>query len=327
MHILAAPDKFKGTASANDVAAAIAAAAEDGGHTSTLVPMADGGEGTLDVLGGANQTSSVTGPDGTVIDAQWRLFDGTAVIEMAQAAGLVLAGGREQNDPVAATSSGVGELICEAVDSGATRIIVGVGGSATTDGGLGAVEVIGTPDRLNGAEVVVACDVRTLFADAAAVFGPQKGATPAQVERLTDRLQELARTYKQRFGVNISDIASGGAAGGLAGGLAALGAHLVDGFRLIADVNGLSSNMSGVDLIVTGEGMLDEESFNGKVVGGVAEIAARHGVPVLAIAGQIQGDHSSIDTISLTNEFGLDRALNDTTAAIQEAVASYLASL
>lgn len=327
LKIVAAPDKFKGTATAAEVAAAIALAVDEHGGSCIQVPLADGGEGTLEVLGGANRTSEVSGPLGSPVEAAWRLADGTAVIEMAQAAGLVLAGGRAGNDPLKATTRGVGELIVQAVDEGAERIIVGVGGSATTDGGLGAVEAIGTADRLQSVDVLVACDVRTLFTDAGPVFGPQKGASLEQVVVLTERLLTLSDRYYKAFGVDVSSMQSAGAAGGLAGGLAALGARLVDGFELVADVVSLEGQIEGADLVITGEGGLDDESFNGKVVGGVYEIAARHGVPVLAVAGQIVGEPPTmIDAISLTEEFGQDRAMQDPTGAVKEAVATYLAS-
>ena len=325
MQIVAAADKFKGTASAADVARAIAAAVEAAGHSSVQIPMADGGEGTLQVLGGANRLSTVTGPLGSRVDASWRLHEGTAVIEMAQAAGLVLAGGPEANDPIMATTRGVGELIIEAVDRGAERIIVGVGGSATTDGGLGAVEAIGLIDKLASAEIEIACDVRTHFVEAAAVFGPQKGASPEQVAFLTERLETLATRYFQSFNVDVSSMPRAGAAGGLAGGLAALGARLVDGFELIAEVTGLDAAIADADLVITGEGALDAESFNGKVVGGVTKIAQSHGVPVLAVAGQISEDaDGQIDAISLVSEFGIDLAMSETTSCITRAVTDWL---
>ncbi len=223
VHVVAAPDKFRGTATAAEVASAIAEAVEALGHTCTTVPMADGGEGTLEVLGGANRVTTVTGPLGRPVDASWRLDRRSAVIEMAQASGLELAGGAEGNDPIGATTSGTGELISIAVESGATRVLVGVGGSATTDGGLGALQALFPLQRLRGVELVVACDVRTSFVDAAAVFGPQKGASPSQVELLTRRLERLADVYVHDHGVDVRPLVGGGAAGGLAGGLAAAG--------------------------------------------------------------------------------------------------------
>ena len=176
MRVLAATDKFRGTATAADAAAAVCRAIERAGGTATAVPLADGGEGTLDVLGGGNRRTTVMGPLGDPVDAPWRLNGGTAIVEMARASGLVLVGGAEGNDPIAATSHGTGELIATALDAGAKRILVGMGGSATTDGGLGAMRAIWTPGRLRGAELVAACDVRTRFVDAAEVFAPQKGA-------------------------------------------------------------------------------------------------------------------------------------------------------
>ncbi len=142
VHIVAAPDKFKGTASAREIADAIAAAAEVSGATCTRIPMADGGEGTLEALGGPNRTSLVTGPLGNPVEAEWRLDGKSAVIEMARSSGLVLAGGPDENDPLGATTAGVGELIGNAIDAGASTIIIGVGGSATTDGGLGALDAL-----------------------------------------------------------------------------------------------------------------------------------------------------------------------------------------
>src|SRR5688572_3243509 len=142
--------------------------------------MADGGEGTLDALGGANRVSTVTGPLGDPVQARWRLDAPTAVIEMAAASGLELVGGAEGNDPVAASTAGTGELIVEALDAGARRVIVGLGGSATTDGGLAALRALHPPGRLKGIEVVVAYDSRVAFLDAGTVLVPQKGASPAQ---------------------------------------------------------------------------------------------------------------------------------------------------
>ena len=163
MRVVLAPDKFKGTATARELVAAMAAVVEGSGGEPIAMPMADGGDGTLDAFGGANRTSTVTGPLGAPIEAAWRLSGGVAVIEMATASGLVLAGGPEGNDPVGATTRGTGELLMAAVSRGAKRAIVGLGGSATTDGGLGAVEAVGTPARLGGVEVMVATDVLSLI--------------------------------------------------------------------------------------------------------------------------------------------------------------------
>ena len=325
MHVVAAPDKFKGTASAREIANAIAAAATAAGSTCTTVPMADGGEGTLEALGGANQTSLVTGPLGDPVEASWRLDGALAVIEMARSSGLVLAGGPDENDPLGATTAGVGELIGAAIDLGATSIIIGVGGSATTDGGLGALDALGSAARVKGVKITVACDVRTRFVDASTVFAPQKGASPAQVTMLTGRLHALVEAYRDRFGVDVAELDRAGAAGGLAGGLAAVGAELVDGFDVVATQLGLEVHIASADLVVTGEGFIDNESFDGKVVGGVVELAAAHGVPVLAVAGQVFDDaQHRVDAISLAERFGLDRALDDPVACVTEAVAERL---
>lgn len=287
--------------------------------------MADGGEGTLEALGGPNQTSLVTGPLGNPTSAEWRLDNELAVIEMALSSGLVLAGGPEINDPLGATTAGVGELIANAIDLGATSIIIGVGGSATTDGGLGALDALGSAARVKGVSITVACDVRTHFVDAARVFAPQKGASKAQVTMLTGRLRALVGTYKDRFGFNVEDLDRAGAAGGLAGGLAAIGANLVDGFDVVADQLRLAEAIAGADLVVTGEGFIDDESFDGKVVGGVAALARAHGVPVLAVAGQVFDDvDQRIDAISLADRFGMERALADPAGCVREAVAERL---
>jgi glycerate 2-kinase len=326
MHVVAAPDKFRGTADAAAVAAAVARAAEQLGHTCVQVPMADGGEGTLDVLGGPNRVATVTGPLGEPVEAAWRLDRRRAVIETARASGLVLAGGAEQNDPVAATTTGTGELIAMAVESGATRVLVGVGGSATTDGGLGALQALFPLQRLRGVEIVVACDVRTPFVDAAVVFGPQKGATPAQVELLTRRLERLADVYLSDHAIDVRGLEGAGAAGGLAGGLAAAGARLERGFDVVADEVELFDLLEHADLVVTGEGFLDAESFDGKTVGGVAEMAAQLDVPVLAVAGDCyDGVEQRIDAISLVARFGDERARADTLACIEEALLERLA--
>lgn len=287
MKVLAAVDKFRGTATAAQVATAIGHACWQLGHDCVERPLADGGEGTLEALGGANRTTLVTGPLGKPVQAPWRLHRGTAVIEMACASGLLLAGGKQENDPIAATTTGTGELIDAALDLGAKRIIVCLGGSATTDGGLGAIKAIQTPARLKGVEFVVACDVTTQFTDAAKVFAPQKGASPAQVQFLTTRLEKLVQDYQTNYGVDVSKISGAGAAGGLAGGLAALGAQLVPGFDLVAEEVELDVLIADIDMIITGEGFMDNESFAGKVVGSMAELAVERKIKIAAICGEI----------------------------------------
>jgi glycerate kinase len=326
VHLLAAPDKFRDTLSAPAAAAAIAAGAARAGWTCSELPLADGGEATLDVFGGGNRTQVVSGPLGEPLEAPWRLDGDAAVIEMARASGLVLAGGRAGNDPLRATTRGTGELIEAAIRAGATRIIVGVGGSATTDGGLGAVEALGWRRFAErNVTVRVACDVGTRFVDAATVFGPQKGADATQVDVLADRLRQLAARYREQLDVDVTGLPRGGAAGGLAGGLAALGAQLVDGFDLIADAAGLDEALGEAQLVVTGEGLLDATSFEGKVVGGVARRATEHGVPVLAICGDVApGARDRITAVSLVERYGSERAWREAAACLADATWSTL---
>jgi glycerate kinase len=322
---LAAVDKFRGTATAAEVAGAVCAAAGQAGWTSTALPLADGGEGFLEALGGPNRSTTVTGPLGDPVEAAWRSNGRTAVIEMAAASGLLLAGGPEENDAVAAVTTGTGELVVAAFESGARRILVGVGGSATTDGGLGALQAMEPLSRFRGVDLVVACDVRTTFVDAAAHFAGQKGASAAQVELLRRRLESLADSYERDHGTDVRQLVGSGAAGGLAGGLAVAGASLVSGFDLVADELELDERLEEADLVVTGEGFLDEESFEGKVVGGVCERASATGVPVVAVVGQVlDGVDQRVEALSLTERFGEERAMADTVACITEVVAQRL---
>jgi glycerate kinase len=324
--LVAAPDKFRGTATAPEAAAAICRAAQAAGWAYDAAPLADGGEGILQAMGGTVRRTRVRGPLGETVEAEWRLKGKTAVIEMAQAAGLALVGGPEWNDPMRASTAGVGDLINAALAAGARRIVVGVGGSATTDGGLACLTALEPHARLAGVELVVACDVTTTFVDAAEVFAPQKGATAAQVALLRRRLERLAQVYEQDHGVDVRDLPGSGAAGGLAGGLAAIGAVLMPGFELVSESVGLAEKVEGADLVVTGEGFLDEQSFRGKVVGGVAELASELSVPLLVVVGQVYGEHD-IEAVSLVDRFGEDRAMTDTAACIEEAVAAHLAAL
>lgn len=285
------PDKFRGSLGATEAAAAMARGLDRAGFTEIRqVPLADGGEGTLDALlvarGGGRRVTTVTGPLGDQVRAEYGvLSDKTFVVEMARASGLALVDG--PNRPLDATTRGTGELIAAALRAGARRVLVAVGGSATTDGGLGAVEALGW--SLRGAEVTVACDVTTPFLDAARVYGPQKGATDREVELLTRRLGRLAADYLDRTGVDVTGLAGSGAAGGLAGGLAALGASLQPGFDEVAAAAGLDESLRDADLVVTGEGRLDGASFEGKVVGAVLDRASAAGVPVsVVLAGSVE---------------------------------------
>lgn len=327
--VVAALDKFKGTATSLEAAAAVRRAAESAGWRTRVVAMSDGGDGLLDAVGGANRSSVVTGPLGAPVAAAWRFAGGEAVIESARASGLVLAGGIEGNDPVAATSYGTGELVAAAVADGATRIVVGLGGSASTDGGAGAIAALDDANlealRRGRVELVACCDVRTRFLDAAAVFAPQKGATPDQVVELRDRLVEVRQRWRDRFGVDVADVAGTGAAGGLGGGLLAVGARLVTGFDEISWRARLPEAVRGADLVVTGEGRLDTTSFAGKVVGGVAQLAREHDVPLLAVVGeQAQEVYAPFPVIALASRFGLRRALAEPLGCIEAVVREVL---
>jgi glycerate kinase len=312
MQVLAAPDKFRGTLTAREAATAIAAGAERAGWTAAELPLADGGEGTLDVLGGGNRRTLVTGPLEEPVEAAWRLEeDGTALIEAAQACGLTLAGGAAGNDPLRATSRGVGELVAKAIADGARRVVVCAGGVASTDGGVGAVEALPTPLPV---PLDVAFDVEARFLDAADVFAPQKGATPEQARVLRERLARL----------DVPDLPGTGAAGGLAGGLAAIGARLVPGFDLIADRLEFETHLAEADLIVTGEGLVDATSFTGKVVGRVLERAEAAGIGTLVVAGDVTRN-SRIDALSLVESYGPERALAEPAECLTELVETTLA--
>lgn len=325
--LLAAPDKFRGSLGAREAAAAIALGARDAGWEAVELPLADGGEGTLEALGGANRHTVVTGPLGEPVEAGWRFDGDDAIVEMALASGLTLSGGRDRNDPIAATTRGTGELIAAALAAGARSVVVGIGGSATTDGGEGALEALADwlPFPAHGARVQVACDVTTLFVDAARVFAPQKGASPGQVRELERRLERLAVVYQDRFGVDVGALPGSGAAGGLAGGLAAAGASLRPGFELVARLVDLDEAIRGADLVVTGEGRLDRTSFEGKVVGGVAACAASADVPVFVVAGDVDSKAGArLPAVSLVARFGHQRSFADTAACLRSVVSAHL---
>ncbi|HEY7119325.1 MAG TPA: glycerate kinase [Tepidisphaeraceae bacterium] len=324
MKVVIAPDKFKGSLPARDVAAAIARgiARADPRILVEQIPMADGGEGTVDALvaatGGRLITRRVTGPRPEMkVEATFGLLgDGTtAVIEMAAASGLHLLRA-DQQDPMATTTYGTGELLLAAREVGARRIILGIGGSATTDGGLGCAHACGAPvlmrcggeattpitgrdmvervDRvapgrsLDGIEIVVASDViNPLFGPdgAARIFGPQKGATSEQVEALDRGLRDLA---ERQGALEVANRPGAGAAGGLGFGMMAyLGATLRPGFEIVADAVRLRERLAGADLVITGEGRLDESSLGGKTAIGVARLCRDLRLPCVALVGSV----------------------------------------
>ena len=253
LQLLAATDKFRGTASATEASQAAATAARAAGLATTVLPLSDGGEGFLEAMGGAVHHTVVTGPLGEPVEAAWRLRPGrggaapVAIIEAAQAAGLLLAGGAARNDSLRATTRGVGELMVAAFQAGAREIIVGCGGSASTDGGAGAVDAVARAGGLDGARLRAAVDVETRFVDAARVFAPQKGADAAAVVLLTQRLDDIAHRYMRDFHVDVRGLRGSGAAGGLGGGLAALGASIESGFDIVAHAHDLRAEIVRAD--------------------------------------------------------------------------------
>src|SRR4051812_10668539 len=286
--VLVAPDSFKGTFSAAQVAGAIGRGLERAGlMPPDLCPVADGGEGTLDALlpqlGGELLARTVKGPLGAAVNTGFGLIEdgGTAIVEMAMATGLGLVAEAER-DAWAASTYGTGELIAAAAHAGAAVILVAVGGSATTDGGAGALEAIADAGGIGKAKIVVLCDVRTPFEDAPKVFGPQKGADEEMVKRLEARLDELAtRLPRDPRGVPMT-----GCAGGLSGGLwAAHGAALEPGAPFVLDALDFDARMLASRAVVTGEGKLDQQTLQGKLVGEIGTRARQSGVPLHAIVG------------------------------------------
>jgi len=286
--ILVAPDSFKGTFPAAEVAAAIASGLEDGGRPTDRCPLADGGEGTMDALaaalGGEPVRARAHDPLGREIEASFRVAGALAFVDTAAASGLHLVAEAER-DAFAASTYGTGELIAAAAAAGARTIHLGVGGSATTDGGTGAIQALREAGGLGGARLIVLCDVRTPFEDAARVFGPQKGAGPDDVRRLTRRLSDQARSLA-RDGRDPRGRELTGGAGGLSGGLwAAFGAELVPGAAFVLDAVGFDARMRAARCVVTGEGCLDEQSLVGKLVSEVATRARQSGVPCHVVCG------------------------------------------
>jgi glycerate kinase len=327
MKILIAPDKFRGCLTAIEASQAMARGVRAGWAEAEVdvVPMADGGEGTVEALvtatSGTYHEAAVTGPLGERVRARYGLLGGkgeTAVIEMAAASGLWRVPA-DQRDPSLTSTRGTGELILAAIAAGARSIVLGIGGSATNDGGAGLAKALGyrlldadgqmigpgggplerleridpsgRDPRLDGVTICVACDVDNPLCGpngASAVYGPQKGATPAMVERLDRGLGRLAAILRRDLGVDVSELPGAGAAGGLGAGLVAFaGGTLRSGTSLVINAIGLESRMDDVGLCLTGEGAIDGSSAAGKVVVGVSRLARSKGVPVVALAGTI----------------------------------------
>jgi glycerate kinase len=286
--VLVAPDGFKGTFRATEVAAAIGRGLESAGlRPPDLCPVADGGHSTLEVLltalGGETAATRVHDPLGREIEADFALIEdgGTAIVEMARASGLALLT-EDERDAEAASTRGTGELIVAAVEAGAQVVLVACGGSATTDGGVGAIEAIEDGGGLRGAKIVCVCDVRDPFERAAIVFGPQKGADAATVKRLTKRLEKIARELpRDPRGEPMT-----GCAGGLSGALwAQYDAALEPGSAFVLRTLDFDERLRASRAVIVGEGRIDEQTLHGKIPGEIATRARQSGVPCFAIVG------------------------------------------
>ena len=363
MRVVVAPQEFKGSLTAAQAAEAIAAGVRDALPDAAVdvVPMSDGGAGLVDALlaarGGARMTTRAHDPMMRLVDASWALLaDGAAAVEIAAASGLVLLTA-EERDPLVATTRGTGELMSAALDRGCARIIVGVGGSATVDGGAGAMQALGArlfdaqgadlppgggpllrldridlsarDPRLAGAAIRVACDVTNTLCGpqgAAAVFGPQKGASPDGVRTLDAALQRFAEIVRRAAGVDLLPVPGGGAAGGLAAGLLVVaGATVEPGFTLVAEAVGLEARVAAADLVITGEGRLDAQTAFGKTADGVAKLARAHGRRVAIVAGSVDAAYdragSPFDVVEQATPAGmpLDEAMRRAGPLVREA--------
>jgi len=347
MKVVVAPDSFKENLSAREVAEALAAGVADAAPDAEVVcvPMADGGEGTVeamvDATAGEFVDCEVTAPLGDRVRARFGVLgDGkTAVIEMASASGLPLVPPAKRN-PLRTTTFGTGELIRAALDRDVAKILIGIGGSATVDGGAGMAQALGVKlldangddiprggaglakldridvsardPRLASVAVEVACDVDNPLTGptgAARVYGPQKGATPEQVSVLDAALARLAKVIARDLGVDVAEIPGSGAAGGLGAGLVAFAAAtLRPGVDMVVEAVGLDAKLEGADLVITGEGRMDRQSAFGKTPVGVAAAARKHGVPVVAIVGAIGDGADAVLTRGIDAVFSIHTA-------------------
>lgn len=343
MHVVLAPDSFKNCLSAKEAAEALGKGVTRAAPNASLdhVPLADGGEGTVDALvaaaGGQRVTVTVTGPLGEPVEAGYGVLNGkTAVIEMAAASGHALLA-QTQRDPRAATTYGTGELIAHALDNGFRDIIVGIGGSATNDAGAGMAQALGyrlldasgrdlspggaalariaridaahAHPGLSNASIRAACDVRNPLCGpegASRVYGPQKGADAQTVAELDAALHRFGAAIEEQLGIAVLERPGAGAAGGLGAGLVAFcGAELDPGFDVVARAVNLEERIAAGDLVLTGEGLLDAQTQSGKAPAGVAALAGRHGVPAIAIAGALEPGYETLHDEGLTAAFSL----------------------
>ena len=295
--IVIACDSYKGCLSSSEVARAAAEGVAEVYPDCEIVRLAvaDGGEGTVDALvdtlGGHLECAEVSDPLGRPVKAAYGIAGDLAIIESAAACGLTLLT-KEERNPLITTTKGLGELILAAIDKGCRRFLVGLGGSATNDGGMGMISADGFLERARGLSFTVACDVDTPYIGAhgaSRVFGPQKGASEEDVEILEERLRGYALKILKDTGIDVSDMAGAGAAGGLGGAFRAyLGAELKRGVDLVLDQIGFDSIIDGADLVITGEGCSDYQTLKGKTAAGVLERAKRKGVPVMLVSGAIR---------------------------------------
>ena len=339
--IAIAPNAFRGSLHALEATEKIKNGLEKSNIACEIIsmPLADGGDGTLDVLihakNGKYINKTINNPIGEKITAQFGITDQTAIIEMAKASGIELITTTERN-PLKTTTYGTGELIKSAIDSGATTILIGIGGSATVDGGAGCLQALGaklldsnnnpisyggealkqlahidpTPlhKMLQGITIRVLCDVDNPLLGsngAAAVFGPQKGADTAMVEQLEENLTHYAEILERDLGVSIQNVPGAGAAGGLSAGLMAVaGAELVSGIEELIKACGYDKRLAqgDIDLVITGEGKLDSQTIGGKAPLGIAREAAKYNIPVVAFAGAVTAP------ISQLQEWGIKAA-------------------
>lgn len=336
MRVVIAPDSFKGSLSSNQAAAAVergilrAAAKADRKLEITKIPIADGGEGTVEAIvtgaGGKIIPARVLDPLGREIDSFFGILpDRTGVIEMAAASGLSLIKPEERN-PLITTSYGTGQLIKKALEAGCTRLIIGLGGSATNDGGVGMAQALGgvfldrnqqpigygggelgkiekidlsgADPKVAGTTVIVASDVKNVLCGpdgASAVYGPQKGATPEMVAVLDRNLRHLAEKVKADLGKDIDLVPGSGAAGGLGGGLLAfLNVEIKPGIEIVMELTGFREKVREADLIITGEGATDFQTMFGKVPYGVAQVAGEYGKPVICISGTLGNGYQKL---------------------------------
>ena len=364
MRVVIAPDSFKECASAARVAHALAAGVKRACPDADVhcVPMADGGEGTVEALVNATKgtlhTTRVTGPMGQPVDAVWGVLgDGrTAVIEMAAASGLARVP-KDRRDPRIATSRGTGELMRAALDRGVTGMVLGIGGSATNDGGAGMAQALGfslrdadgkdlapggaalaqlasidttnVHPRLAQCEVLVACDVSNPLCGpngASHVYGPQKGATPPMLEELDSALRHYAGVVESQIRTGVAAFPGAGAAGGLGAGLMAFAkGALRSGAELVADAAQLDVALASADFVITGEGRIDGQTVHGKTPIGVARAAKRFRIPVIAVAGALGPGYRSVYEHGIHAVFGICDApmpLDESMRRVEELLSS-----